>query len=298
MRNGAEGGRIDLHQAFLRIQEQMLANLNASRVYDHRATCGAVSERQWIDLFHRYLPERYRATSAFVVDAEGARSRQIDIAIYDRFYSPLLFPDDVQPYIPAESVYAVFECKQDLSTETLCDAAAKAASVRRLRRTSAPVLCAGSVLPPRAALPIVAGILCLGDADPAALVPTMTSMLPYFEGDKLLDLGCSLRQGTFEISTDGGSEARVRYSLPGQALIFFLLRLLSRLQQMGTAPPMDLDEYARKGRVGWSSPEAQGTSPFRRGSSKARMCSECGGLMTRNGSCYKCENCGGTSGCS
>ena len=27
-------------------------------------------------------------------------------------------------------------------------------------------------------------------------------------------------------------------------------------------------------------------------------CSECGGLMTRNGSCYKCENCGGTSGCS
>ena len=27
-------------------------------------------------------------------------------------------------------------------------------------------------------------------------------------------------------------------------------------------------------------------------------CSECGGIMTRNGSCYKCENCGGTSGCS
>ena len=30
----------------------------------------------------------------------------------------------------------------------------------------------------------------------------------------------------------------------------------------------------------------------------APMCSECGGMMTRNGSCYKCENCGGTSGCS
>jgi len=30
----------------------------------------------------------------------------------------------------------------------------------------------------------------------------------------------------------------------------------------------------------------------------APTCSECGGLMTRNGSCYKCENCGGTSGCS
>jgi len=25
----------------------------------------------------------------------------------------------------------------------------------------------------------------------------------------------------------------------------------------------------------------------------APMCAECGGMMTRNGSCYKCENCGG-----
>ncbi|MBV8828744.1 MAG: vitamin B12-dependent ribonucleotide reductase [Acidobacteriaceae bacterium] len=32
--------------------------------------------------------------------------------------------------------------------------------------------------------------------------------------------------------------------------------------------------------------------------SDAPLCSECGGLMTRNGSCYKCENCGATSGCS
>jgi ribonucleoside-diphosphate reductase alpha chain len=30
----------------------------------------------------------------------------------------------------------------------------------------------------------------------------------------------------------------------------------------------------------------------------APTCSNCGMLMTPNGSCYKCENCGGTSGCS
>jgi ribonucleoside-diphosphate reductase alpha chain len=30
----------------------------------------------------------------------------------------------------------------------------------------------------------------------------------------------------------------------------------------------------------------------------AQICSECGSIMTRNGSCYKCGNCGGTSGCS
>ncbi len=30
----------------------------------------------------------------------------------------------------------------------------------------------------------------------------------------------------------------------------------------------------------------------------APVCHECGSLMTRNGSCYKCHNCGSTSGCS
>ena len=30
----------------------------------------------------------------------------------------------------------------------------------------------------------------------------------------------------------------------------------------------------------------------------APTCSECGMLMVPNGACYKCENCGSTSGCS
>ncbi|HYA17747.1 MAG TPA: vitamin B12-dependent ribonucleotide reductase [Bryobacteraceae bacterium] len=38
--------------------------------------------------------------------------------------------------------------------------------------------------------------------------------------------------------------------------------------------------------------------PFPAVASDAPLCAECGGIMTRNGSCYKCENCGGTSGCS
>jgi ribonucleoside-diphosphate reductase alpha chain len=44
--------------------------------------------------------------------------------------------------------------------------------------------------------------------------------------------------------------------------------------------------------------EPQQALPFAPAVSDAPMCSECGGFMTRNGSCYKCENCGGTSGCS
>ncbi len=45
-------------------------------------------------------------------------------------------------------------------------------------------------------------------------------------------------------------------------------------------------------------PDAQVALPFDAAASDAPLCSECGSIMTRNGSCYKCENCGGTSGCS
>ena len=38
--------------------------------------------------------------------------------------------------------------------------------------------------------------------------------------------------------------------------------------------------------------------PFQAGAMDAPICSECGSMMTNNGSCYKCENCGSTSGCS
>ena len=37
--------------------------------------------------------------------------------------------------------------------------------------------------------------------------------------------------------------------------------------------------------------------PFAPVAADAALCSECGSMMTRNGSCYKCGNCGGTSGC-
>jgi ribonucleoside-diphosphate reductase alpha chain len=38
--------------------------------------------------------------------------------------------------------------------------------------------------------------------------------------------------------------------------------------------------------------------PFSPVTPDAPLCAECGSIMTRNGSCYKCGNCGGTSGCS
>ncbi|MDE3197749.1 MAG: vitamin B12-dependent ribonucleotide reductase [Acidobacteriota bacterium] len=65
------------------------------------------------------------------------------------------------------------------------------------------------------------------------------------------------------------------------------------------------DEYVTANEAGSpailkpTEPNPQASLPFTAAvASDAPLCAECGGMMTRNGSCYKCENCGGTSGCS
>jgi len=45
-------------------------------------------------------------------------------------------------------------------------------------------------------------------------------------------------------------------------------------------------------------PNPKGTSATFRYQQDAPSCSDCGSIMVRNGACYKCLNCGSTSGCS
>ena len=57
----------------------------------------------------------------------------------------------------------------------------------------------------------------------------------------------------------------------------------------------------RRNRGVWTAPryaETETTTRPRAAAEDAPYCSECGMLMTPNGSCYKCANCGSTSGCS
>ncbi len=63
-------------------------------------------------------------------------------------------------------------------------------------------------------------------------------------------------------------------------------------------PEYGQSEAGETTRLRPTEPQPQQSLPFGPVIEDAPLCSECGGLMTRNGSCYKCENCGGTSGCS
>ncbi|MBI3697386.1 MAG: hypothetical protein HY238_21435 [Acidobacteria bacterium] len=240
----ADSGRIDLSRIFLRVQREMLAHLAVGELFEHATSCGAATERQWISMLNQYLPQRYRASSAFVIDADGRRSRQIDIAVYDNLYSPLLFPHESGQHLPAESVYAVFEVKQILTRQLLRDAAVKAASVRALRRTSVPVIAAGAPRPAFRPAPVLAGVLAHATVWRGSFHKRLPALLRLLPPQRRLDLGCVLQEGAFEV-VPSPRLRKVRLSTPEESLIFFILRLLDRLRQAGTAPAADLMDYGR-----------------------------------------------------
>ena len=100
-------------------------------------------------LLEKYLPKRYQAATAHIVDSQGNFSQQIDVVVFDRQYSPFIFNYEGQTIIPAESVYGVFEAKQSVNARMVAYAQEKVASVRRLRRTSLPIPYAGGTYPPK-----------------------------------------------------------------------------------------------------------------------------------------------------
>jgi hypothetical protein len=226
------------------LQEALEGSLRGGRaVLVHPGAKGEASENDWIRVLKDHLPARYHADRAFVIDSRGQVSDQIDIVIYDRQYSPLLFNQTSQRFVPAESVYAVLEVKQNLSRDHIEYAAGKAASVRRLHRTSSHIKHAGGVFQPVPAPRIVAGIVAyqsdwspgLGDA----LVRALSEQPP--EGR--LDLGCALVDGAFEVAYGEAGDALLETTPANQSLVQFLLRLLRQLQAVGSVPAIDYTAY-------------------------------------------------------
>src|ERR1700759_4141588 len=59
----------------------------ARKALAHPGTKGDASEEIWLELFNKYLPKRYQAEKAHVVDSAGNFSQQMDVVIFDRQYS-------------------------------------------------------------------------------------------------------------------------------------------------------------------------------------------------------------------
>jgi len=222
------------------------------KMVGHSGSKGDASEKIWLDMFSKYLPSRYKAESAFVVDSKGVFSQQIDVVIFDRHYTPFILDYEGQKVIPAESVYAVFECKQELTKDYVKYARDKVKSVRDLYRTSLPIPHAGGTFPAKALMPILGGVLTLDSSWSPPLGNPFLSALSEGE-DPSLDLGCIASHGFFftETKTETSAETEIETKVKTyvidtdrKAATGFLFKLISELQKLGTVPMIDVEAYA------------------------------------------------------
>ena len=243
--------KFDLADAFLKRQEKLRSDLGLGDLATHPGTKGDDTELNWSRMLGGLLPKRYGVAKSFVIDSRGGLSDQIDLVIHDRHFSPLLFEVGGALYIPAESVYAVFEVRQELDKENLEYAADKVASVRRLLRTSVPVPHAGGTYDPVLPKLIIGGLLGRCSAwNPPFGIP-FENCLAGLSDDRAIDIGCLVEHGSFATHRSGSG---VESTAADVALIHFVMTLLRRLQVAGTAPAIDYDEYlkavlAKPGRV-------------------------------------------------
>lgn len=219
--------------------QQRLATVRKS--FSHPGAKGDASENVWISMLDTYLPKRYQAAKAHVVDSLGNFSQQIDVVIFDRQYSPFIFTYENETVIPAESVYAVFEAKQTADAGMVAYAQEKVASVRKLHRTSLPIPHVGGTYPPKPLIPILGGLLTFESDWSPALGASFERALSADLGDGRLDIGCVAAHGHFFL----GATSKYNFINENKPATAFLFKLIAQLQFSGTVPMIDVEAYGK-----------------------------------------------------
>jgi len=230
-----------IRELMLAKQDEMEAALSANRrIMPHEGEKGAAAELRWREMLTCYLPRRYSVRSGFVIDHRGGVSEQIDIIIHDAQYSPFLFQAGTSCFVPAESVYAVFDAKQEMSKQTLIETAEKVASVRRLKRTSGPVWTNAGSFPGKDPMnqPVLGGLLAVTSKWEKPFGRTFSRALSDLQDAQRLDLGVAITAGAF--GRDDDAPGGLTIYEKDTALVGFFMSLMRQLQPLATALSMDL----------------------------------------------------------
>lgn len=230
-----------LQRAFASEQSCLVAKLRSSDRIVHDGDRGEVNEQYFIEVLRNYLPNRYTVHKAAILDSDGQVSNSIDVVVHDRQFTPTLLDSESHRYIPAEAVYAIFECKPKIDKAYLEYAGTKAASVRRLKRTSVRIPHAGGFYPAKPHFDIVAGILAIDVDWKDGFGASFENCHSALTGDQRLNCGLAVDGHAFDtFDAEGG----YTYCKSENALVFFLFRLLNQLQSLGTVPAIDWNAYA------------------------------------------------------
>ena len=253
--------KVNIRELFQLKQDQMLKSFNLNSAFGHPVTKGDSTEEEWRKWFRNNFPQRYKAEKAFVIDYQGNCSEQMDIVIYDTHFSPIIFENNGEKYIPAESVYAVFEVKQDLTKDHILYAINKIKSVKQLIRTSAPVNTIHGFVDGRPASTIIGGLLTINSGwklenieenlvkilqesiknkhEEIDFICCLSAYACAIENKSVTDVfyGENIYVNNFNLVTD-------RDNPP---LLFTYLKLLRMLQDAGNVPAIEFDKYGIKG---------------------------------------------------
>lgn len=232
-----------LRDAFSSEQECLAANLKSSFRIEHKGDRGEVNEQFFIDFLRAYLPNRYTVEKAIVIDCKGAVSHSIDIVVFDRQYTPTLLDNDKHRYVPAEAVYAVFECKPTIDKGYLEYAGEKVESVRKLHRTSVEIHHAGGTHKAKSLFTIIGGILALDVGWADGLGKSFQKNHQTLVGNQTIDCGFAATGACFDIFADDKSYT---FGPNENALAYFAFRLLWKLQTLATVPAVDWMAYANQ----------------------------------------------------
>lgn len=242
---------INLSELYTLMQQEMLQKLRSGKAaFVHPGTKGDNTEANWIEWLRAYLPKRYCVDKGTVIDSTGRESDQIDLIIYDAQYSYFVFHQGESLLIPAESVYAVFEVKQNLNKQHIEYAGKKAKSVRELLRTSAPIRYANGSYSPKKPHEIVAGILTTNSDWQSPIAPNVVRYIEERPYDERLDFVCSISDNTFAVGNNvfiedykADYKPQIQFCEQNESLVYLLLKLLKRLQDIGTVPAIDFNSY-------------------------------------------------------
>ncbi len=232
-----------LRDAFSSEQECLEVNLRSSSRITHPGDRGEVNEQFFLDFLRSYLPNRYTVEKAIVLDSEGAVSDSIDVVVFDRQYTPTLLDNAKHRYVPAEAVYAVFECKPTINKQYLEYAGEKIASVRKLKRTSVDIFHAGGVFNAKPLFNIIGGILAIDVSWGDGLGDTFQQNHLQLTGHKKIDCGFAVTGACFDVFSEDNNYS---FGPRRNALAYFAFRLLWKLQSLATVPAVDWMAYANQ----------------------------------------------------
>jgi hypothetical protein len=213
----------------------ILRNLqDASSFVSHPTEKGDATEQVWLDALETYLPARYDVRRGFAIDSCSNYSKQIDIIVHDRFYTPFLLKVGGYHVVPVESIYAVFEVKQLLNSQNIKFAQDKAQSVRVLQRRYRQT----KEVTDESGKHILTGVLATRSAFSEPLGNSAISHMLTANEDERLDYVCVGESG---LAFRSSGELTVESS--GSWITSFILNLVGALQSLGTVPPIDMAGY-------------------------------------------------------